>query len=254
MSTVSKDVYKDATERILRYLVVNKNWPNYVTVNDEKVLKDSYEDAIKRTDAFIKTNKTFPKTVRMDACKFVPATPTIDSNGWVEESQYTWSEQDTAYWCLPASMVETLSSMGITESESHIAKLAGTTKNGTDHAGIRQAVKSLSSELGITLTYDEQYLSDIGLEGISKVIADPNAGIIAHGKTGKGYWQYDYTGKLIWTNTYGHYCGVKSVNISKSLIKLADPTKGFVTYTLAEFAKGINGILGQKSIITIRRK
>lgn len=248
----TKAEYYDFCDRILRFWAVKGRLPETVGLKSKTYSISEIKNALQRADVFYDKNKRLPNTLRVGTDS---STTTTVTTTWVDEAKYTWDEQDTAYWCFPASLVEALSSMGISGiSESTIAGYAGTTHDGTTHDGAKAAVQKVSKKTGITLTYEEHYLSDIGYTGIQKAITDHNAGVIVHGKTGKNYWRNDYTGKLVWTNTYGHYCGVKAINPTQKLIKLADPTKGMVIYNYSEFEKGINGVQNQKSVIIVRRK
>lgn len=66
MYNSSPEEYRNAAERVLRYLVVKKEWPNYVTVPEgkEQFKRTEYEDAIKRVEAYINKEKKFPPAIR----------------------------------------------------------------------------------------------------------------------------------------------------------------------------------------------
>lgn len=66
MYNSSPEEYRNAAERILRYLVTENEWPSYVTVPEgkEQFKRAEYEDAIKRVEAYINKEKKFPPAIR----------------------------------------------------------------------------------------------------------------------------------------------------------------------------------------------
>jgi hypothetical protein len=79
-------------------------------------------------DAFVNQNKREPNYVYINDP--VP-TPHTD---WILVNNVIYHHQETAYTCGPSSSMEALSTFGVTgESESEMATLKETTKNGTSH-------------------------------------------------------------------------------------------------------------------------
>lgn len=77
--------YRDAAERILRYYLVNKKMPAYVTVpqGKDQFKIEEYNDAILRVQKYINEKKSFPPAIRFGAASTPPApviTPPADPN------------------------------------------------------------------------------------------------------------------------------------------------------------------------------
>lgn len=157
---------------------------------------------------------------------------------------YKYEKQDTAYTCGPSSSVMALSEMGIPASESEMATLEKTTKDGTDHKGIISGIRAAGSKAGITLLVSEAKFLDVGWQKLAEWIRDPKIGVICHGVCAGWKYYTEYKG--------GHYVFPISINLATRTITIADPARGILIYTFDEFKKGLD-LLSQPSLIVIRK-
>lgn len=152
--------------------------------------------------------------------------------------------QNTSVYCACHSLQEVFRNLtNIIVPQSTIAKWAGTTSGGTSHAGIRTAVAQFNKKYKKNLKVVEKNHSEIGWDGVKKIIASKNQDCIIHN---------------LYRNKYGHYEVVNSVgnvnvNVQNSLGSKC--AKGcYCGYTelrtRAAFKSYINGI-SQKSMIII---
>lgn len=157
---------------------------------------------------------------------------------WVAVPSYKQDKQDTGYTCGPSSMQMALSELGITKSESELAKLMGTTKSGTAHSGFFKAMQSIGLKC-----WDKNF-SEVGWAGLADALKDKAVAVIVHGNTA-GWPSY-------WKNSYGHYVYPVAINLVSERIKIADPTKGVIEYSLSEFKKGMD-LVSQPSLIYVSK-
>jgi hypothetical protein len=172
----------------------------------------------------------------------VNPTPVKVDDGWRVVPSYKMDYQDTGYTCGPTSM-----SMGLTElfpgtgsREAELAKYAGTTSSGTPHEGLKKAFLKVCELKGLKGEYWEEDFTTMTLEKLGAKLEDPNVFVICHGNT-KGWPSY-------WKNSYGHYVYPIGVNVKTGQYKIADPTKGVITYSKSEFEAGLK-LISQKSFL-----
>ena len=120
---------------------------------------------------------------------------------------------------------------GMGDIQDTLKKYAGTTSSGTPQSGLEHAFLKEVEIKGYKGEYTEKRYTDVPLEEIATILQDPNAFMIAHGNTAG--W------KPPWINAYGHYVYPIGVNTKTGQFKIADPTKGVVNYSRAEFEAGI---------------
>lgn len=173
---------------------------------------------------------------------------TKTDDGWRTVPSYKMDYQDTGYNCGPTSM-----SMGLTElfpgtgsRETELAKYGWTTTSGTGHPGMQNIFKTVMTLKGLKYDMWEEDLSTMTLEKLGAKLEDPNVFVVCHGDTGgwtEGGWQ----------NSYGHYVYPIGVNVKTGEYKIADPTKGVITYSKAGFEKGLK-MISQKSFLIFAKK
>ena len=238
-----------------------KTYLNYLGLRDDKGLKlnagsnifdVSTRQAVKRGQRKLGlvadgiygpiSQGTFPKLDPKNAA--AKPVEKVD-DGWRYVPSYKMDYQDTGYTCGPTSM-----SMGLTElfpgsgsREATLAKYAGTTTNGTPHSGLATAFMKELDNKGLEGEYYEKGIDDLTLEDIGKSLVNPDEFIIGHGNT-KGWPSY-------WLKSYGHYVYLVGVNVKTGQFKIADPTKGVVTYSRREWEAGLR-LISQKSYLFFR--
>lgn len=204
--------------------------------------------AFQRSKKLVVDGYAGPITLKAMGFGTVPAPAPLPS-AWQVVRSYSFDKQDTGYTCGPTSM-----SMGLTEMfpgtgsrEAELARYAGTTTSGTGHEGLRTAFKRVLEMKGLAADSWEQDLSTMTAKQLGAHLANPEIIVICHGMTGG--WKEGG-----WINNYGHYVYPIGVNTSTGQYKIADPTKGVITYSKAGFEAGLK-MISQKSILmfSIRR-
>lgn len=242
-----------------QFEVRNKNiLPRYIAVNLDGVEyhipgegHKGFIDGQNRIAKFLNEKGNIPEGVYcipMTEVKtnVVKPAPAPASDGWVLTGSWTQDYQNTGYTCGPSSAQMVFSALGYSFTEQRIAHLAGTTAAGTSHRQLYSAMQSLVPGLQIA----EYFRSDIGYNGMANKLKN-NCEIILHIRTGA--LKTDAYGKACWVKDYGHYIYLIGVNTAKSLVKVADPTKGIRDFTFNQMTNAINMVSGQKSVMVFHR-
>ncbi len=157
-----------------------------------------------------------------------PATDTGSSNssvraaasdGWVTVKPIVHQYQDTSYTCGPTSLAIALSVFGITRSESWLAGAAGTTRSGTGHAGLFQAVRKANQATGQNVRIWDQSFASTGWSGLLKFLSGNNPVIL---------------NLRSWFGNWGHYLVLAGINMKTRQVKLADPSGGWRVVSFKE--------------------
>lgn len=222
--TVNWSEFVEFRDRISRFKLVNGRFPNYADIKSVRVYEPQYVDAFKRVTIFVATNHRNPYTVDLTGELLITPPPE-----WVYTAGYQYDKQDTGYTCGPTSMSMLLSELGIKQTEAQLAKLMHTTTNGTGHQGFFDAMKSL----GLKCYHDT--IDNISWAKLVDITRSPDMGAIFHEQISTDGVAYDYEGKLVWsTFRGGHYVYLAGINNVRDLLKVADPTKGEVTYRFGQ--------------------
>jgi Putative glycosyl hydrolase domain/Peptidase C39 family len=152
--------------------------------------------------------------------------------------------QKTGYTCGPTSSVMALYELGIIETEADMAKLEGTTTNGTGHPGLASGIIAAAAKFGVKVEVTFKRFVDVGWDGLGKIVADPNVACIIHGQTSG--WPTYYVG------SYGHYVVPVEVCTATSRIRIADPARDLIWYNFAEFKRGMD-LISQPSVCIITK-
>jgi hypothetical protein len=191
-------------------------------------------------DAFVNLNKREPNHVYINDP--VP-TPHTD---WIQVNNVIYHHQETAYTCGPSSSMGALSTFGVTgESESEMATLKETTKNGTSHGPLMAGIITETIKHNVSLTVHEAKYIDFGWTGIATSIKAGMA-IIVHGICAGWPTYYKvYKG--------GHYVDLIGINLTLQRVRIADPDRGIIGYSIGEFKEGML-LNSQPSLIVISKK
>ena len=116
--------------------------------------------------------------------------------------------QITAYHCGPHSIKQALRKLGIKGyTEKTIGTYAGTTTSGTGHGGLETAIAKIAKLEGVNLKVTWYNFSDLGssrearFKKLGELMTASNKSVFCH---------------LLYRNQYGHYEGVKTVNLNNS--------------------------------------
>ena len=216
---ILKDDYKDIAKRVANYIKKNKVCPNYATTKKSKknLRARVFIYMFARIIAFYYNNKkTLPNYANANSGYFKSsststATKKSTSNGlhdYLTSSGCSGMGQCTGYYCACNSLQQAFYRLtGIKVAESTIAKWAGTTTDGTDHAGINTAVAQFNKTYKKNVKIVWYNFSELNW---SKIIDMMKKGAVFF--------------HLLYRNQWGHYEGIQSVgdDILKILNSLGD--------------------------------
>lgn len=246
--TVTLAQLKDMMKRFNAYSAKNGKAPLVCGIKgagQDYVTKEYYSVMVKNYGAYKAAYGKEPLTCEITLKVKIFKKPSTTS-GWQLVPSYKMDYQDTGYTCGPTSL-----SMGFTElfpgsgsRESQLASWAGTTTSGTGHDGLKKAFLKQCEALKVKGSYSEVGLYEMTQAALGKLLVDPNAFVIAHGDTAG--WREGG-----WINSYGHYVYPIGVNLTTGQYKIADPTKGVVTYSKSGFEAGLK-MISQKSFLVFK--
>lgn len=228
--------------------------PNYVLSKDGKrqYSKAAYKDMVKRVTSFRKKEGRNPKTVKGAYITVTSSTSTSSSTsikskyGHATKSGCDNRGQNNGVYCGPHSMQEVIRNLtGKVIKQSTLASWAGTASGGTDHQGLETAIAKAAKQTGVKLTCKWYNFSDLGWNGINKILKSSNKDCIIHNCY-----------RLKW----GHYEVINSISGSNVKVQnsLGDSGCGscYCGYvedrSTSEFRSYINGI-SQKSVLVVTR-
>jgi hypothetical protein len=139
-----------------------------------------------------------------------------NQNGWYLSQRYKTQpnaiKQENNHYCGPNAIQQLFYEIsGKWYSENKIAKIAGTTQNGTDHQGINKAITTLAKENNLKITITWKYFSDIGYKQLAQIVKDIKTGSLQH---------------LHYKNKYGHYEEILGVNNKTGKLLIANSLSG----------------------------
>lgn len=243
---IKKDSYLDMAKRLIRYCDDNKQLPNYVTYQNYKIKVELYTYIFAKVLVYYDKNKQFPNYVTINSNVFNKQTTTTNKKyGHAKKSGCDNMGQNNGYYCACHSLQEVIRNLyNIVVPQSTIASWAGTTSAGTSHNGIRSAVAQFNKKYNKNLKIEEKNFSDLGWNGIKKIVDSTNMDCIIH---------------LLYRLKYGHYETINAVssnvNVQNSLGSKCSGSCycGYIEYrTQSTFKSYINGI-SQKSILVFTR-
>lgn len=168
--------------------------------------------------------------------------PAPQPSGWQSLHTYKFEHQDNGWTCGPSSSVMALSELGVYANESEMVDHECTVAHdGTAPGNICKGLVKQGKEQGVNLQSWLRKFSDTGWQALGDMIQNPDISVIAHGRTGG--W------KSHWVNDYGHYVFPVAINRSMGIIRIADPTKGVIEYSLSEFKAGLDRVSSPSLII-----
>ena len=245
-------------KRLCNYIKENKGLPNYVTIDGKQrcsIILFMME--LSKITTLLKKNGNLPASILISSDELkkkepTPA-PTGKKYGHATKSGCDNRGQNNGYYCGCHSLQEVFRNLtGEVIPQSTIASIAGTTTSGTDHDGLNTVVAWFNRKYGYNLTVEWVNFSDIGWDGLKKIVNSNNQDCIIHNlyryNPGKheGYGHYEVINKI-----YDDYCDVQN--------SLGDRCNGgcYCGYVeeryLSTFRTYISGI-SQKSIMIITRK
>ena len=246
---VLMDDYKQQCKKVYNYIVKNKQVPNYVTTikSEKKVNIDLFSYCMAKVLVYYKNNGALPCTCKFDYHSIIPSEkPSLKKYGHATQSGCDNRGQNNGVYCAPHSMQEVIRNLtGKVIPQSTLASWAGTTSGGTGHYGIETAIAKAAKQLGVNLNVRWYHFSELGWDGLNKILNSNNQDCIIHN---------------LYRNSDGHYEVINS--ISGDTVKVQNSLGGrcsggcYCGYvenrSTSTFRQYINGI-SQKSVCVITR-
>lgn len=177
-----------------------KIYLDYTTQMDYVVYSE-YLKMLKKYDAYVIKNGRQPKYISASTTPSdttdteVKTSDCYSSPRWFSGSEIV---QDTLYYCGCNTVQQILKELtDVFYSEKSLARIMGTTTNGTSPSEMVACLKKLLKNNGYTVkTCKWVYLSDYTWDSIGKMIADPKIGIGLHSVYKLRWGHYEYPIKL----------------------------------------------------------
>ena len=243
--SVSKNDYLDQVKRVSQFIKQNGSIPNYVTTqrSRKKARARDYIYAFARIIVYHQSKKAFPNTCKYDSSIYT--TSSTSKYGHSKKSGCDNMGQNTGYYCGVHSLQEVIRNLyNIVVPQSRLASWCGTTSAGTSHQGLETGVAVFNKKYNKSLKVKWYNFSDLGWNGIKKIIDSKNQDVIIHN---------------LYRNQYGHYEVINDVstniNVQNSLGSQCGGGCycGYIEYrTQAEYKSYISGI-SQKSIMVLTK-
>lgn len=252
--TINENVYKsdylDMAKRLNSYIEKYNKLPNYVTTkkSKKKVSVRLYVYAFSKIVVWYGKNKSLPNYVTINSSSFSSSAISSSKKKYGHATKQGCDNmgQNTGYYCGCHSLQEVFRNLtGKVVPQSTIAKWAGTTTSGTGHSGLETAVAMFNKTYGFKLSVSWKNLSDIGWNGVKKILESSNKDIVFHN---------------LYRDQWGHYEVANS--ISGSTVKVQNSLGsqgcgscycGYVeSRSTGTFQRYMNGI-SQKSLMIITR-
>lgn len=253
-TSISRDIYmssyKDMATRLVKYVEENHQLPNNVRFTTKS--NKNYYFAVSSYTYFFATilsyfdkNKKLPQPAHMDTKVFKKAV-TVKKYGHATKSGCNNMGQDNEVYCGPHSMQEVIRNLtGKVISQETLASWAGTGSGGTGHSGIETALAKAAKELDVKFSLKWYNFSDLGWEGINKILKSSNQDCIIHN---------------LYRNQWGHYEVINSIN--GNIVKVQNSLGSYCSSgcycgyvedrSTSEFRNYISGI-SQKSVLVVTR-
>lgn len=122
--------------------------------------------------------------------------------------------QNNSVCCGPSSIHKAIWKFGIRDiSQNQIASWAGTTSAGTSHQGLETAIAKINQVKGTNISITWYNLSDLGWEGLGKLICQDNIAAFTH-------ILYKNGGTCSGSGNFGHYEAITKINLSTGYVKV----------------------------------
>lgn len=247
--TISLSDYKKLAKNLTAFIENNKKLPNYLTYTNKKIKQRVFIYSFAKIIVWYNNHKnTLPQTCRF----FTSETVAKSKSSSAKKSKHGHATvhgcdnmgQNNSVNCGPHSMQEVIRNLtGKVIKQSTLAGWAGTGSGGTDHHGLETAIAKAGKQLGVKFTVKWYNFSDLGWNGINKILKSNNQDCIIHN---------------LYRNKWGHYEVVNAISGSNIKVQnsLGDSCSsgcycGYVeNRTSGEFKSYINGI-SQKSVMVI---
>lgn len=193
---VSFELFMYCLAKIIVFYQEKGYLPNYCNFNKGF-------NAVKQT-----SNKTVQKEVKKSTSN---SKKTNNCTNPYKSVPYTTKQgceelgQNTNYYCSVSALQKCLRKFGIKISQKTLAEVAGVTTKGVGHPGIETAIAYVAKKYNIKLSCKWYNYSELGLEGVAKILCQPNKDVLWH---------------LCYRLEYGHYEKVAEINTKTQILKV----------------------------------
>lgn len=155
-------------------------------------------------------------------------------------------KQINSYFCAPVSISQVWYELyGTDESQTEISRYASTTIAGTSHTGINNALQKLANKYGKKISVEWKNYSDMSLQELAEIVADPNRALILH-----VMWHNLNN----WDDKGGHYTTLACVNPkSKYVYEIYSLSGPELIKRSADYMKTVTGEISQQSVCIITK-
>ena len=247
--TLKKSQYKDCSSRLIKFMEdKSKGYkaPNYITFGSEKISVRLSAYICSKIILYYNNHTRLPDEVKVQNSVFYDKKEVNKKYGHATISGCDNRGQNNGVYCGPHSMQEVIRNLtGKVIPQSTLASWAGTGSGGTGHGGIETAIAKAAKQLDVKLTCKWYNFSDLGWNGINKILKSSNQDCIVHS---------------LYRSTWGHYEVINS--ISGSNVKVQNSLGSYCSRgcycgyvedrSTSEFRRYISGI-SQKSVLVVTR-
>lgn len=239
--TLTKKEYTDKMKKYCKWVEDHQSLPNYVIIKDKKVnpkIWNAYVGYLFKV--YYETGK-LPASRPIKSNIYNTSSSSTSLHNYLTNKGCSGMGQCTGYYCACNSLQQSFYRLtGIKVDEKTIAGWAGTTSDGTDHAGINTAVAKFNKKYNKNIKINWYNFSELSWTKISKFI-----------KKGAVFFH------LLYRNKWGHYEPIQSVGDPLKILNSLGNSCGSGTYcgyienrSKSEQKRYINGI-SQKSVAVL---
>ena len=174
-------------KQMVAYVQKNKKMPSYAVWGKINIHPNVYCYLFAKVLLYYTINGKLPESIPINTSIF----KTKKKYGRSTEYGCDNRGQNNGHNCGPHMLQEIFRNLtGVVVPQSQIAGWAGTTTDGTDHYGLNTAIAMFNKKYGYNLTVEWKNFSDVGWNGIKKIIESKNQDCGLH---------------ELYRNTWGHY-------------------------------------------------
>ncbi|WP_299523216.1 hypothetical protein [uncultured Methanobrevibacter sp.] len=220
--------------------------PHYVIdKNGKKYMKDTYVDMCRRVSAYEVKYGVSPAIVYLTSDNPTQNTTNASKHGFLLRQGCGNLGQCTPYDCGPHALMQSYYNLtGINVSEKTLMSACGTTTAGTSHQGLATGLSWLNRKYGTKITMEWKNFSDIGWDGLDKLL---------NGKDTTIFWHELYR------NKYGHYSLANRIGDNLNVLNSLGNRCNYPAYCGYQETRSRNtqrsywNGISQKSICILRR-
>lgn len=239
--TLTKKEYTDKMKKYCKWVEDHQSLPNYINIKGKKVkpkIWNAYVGYLFKV--YYETGK-LPASRPIKSNIYNTSSSSTSLHNYLTNKGCSGMGQCTGYYCACNSLQQSFYRLtGIKVDEKTIAGWAGTTSDGTDHAGINTAVAKFNKKYNKNIKINWYNFSELSWTKISEFI-----------KKGAVFFH------LLYRNRWGHYEPIQSVGDSLKILNSLGDRCGSGTYcgyienrSKREQKSYINGI-SQKSVAVL---